>query len=367
MRRLLTRAALTIVWLVLVALIAIGGAGLVTTLANEPGTAARPELTLEGDQAAAPVLDHVALELRGLTSDVDRLGELGRGALIALVSCDSATIDTTVADGQTLAHQIESRSGQIREELRLIPGSGPNEAILWSPETVRRRDVAMTAVDSTGGLEAAWIRLAAGSSVANRLSVLLTDHDRIAGDAAAAGRKGKIADALKTLAQAQAKLDEAKTLRDSLAGTGIDVTTLSQWIDANVRYDAALRHLYEATIAAKGRVTKDLRQAAIDERRAHDLLPSNTSGLVIILAEIGRGGLNQAVIGIEQTKARLQAAIDALSAVPAASPSGDASASDEPIASVEPSASDGVPGETSSSPTAPFSPPAAASGQSTSP
>ena len=75
---------------------------------------------------------------------------------------------------------------------------------------------------------------------------------------------------------------------------------------------AALGRLYKATIDAKGRITNELRQAAIAERRAHDLLPSNTSGLVIILAEIGRGGLNQAVIGIEQTKAKLQAAVDEL-------------------------------------------------------
>jgi hypothetical protein len=35
---------------------------------------------------------------------------------------------------------------------------------------------------------------------------------------------------------------------------------------------------------------------------------------VIILAEIGRGGLNQAVIGIEETRAKLQTAVDRLSA-----------------------------------------------------
>ena len=32
---------------------------------------------------------------------------------------------------------------------------------------------------------------------------------------------------------------------------------------------------------------------------------------MIILAEIGRGGLNQAVIGIEETRATLQAAVEA--------------------------------------------------------
>jgi hypothetical protein len=308
------RVALTIAWLAVVAVIAIGGAGLVTAMANQPGTAGRAELTADGDRAAAPGLAQVEVGLTGLTADVDRLGELGRGALTALVSSDFTTLDNAVAQGQTLAHAIESRSGQIREQVRLLPGTGPNEEIVWSTDTRRRRDVALSALDATGGLEVAWIRLAAGSTTANRLSVLLTDHDRIAGDAAATGRKLQFAAALKTLADAQAKLDQAKTLGASFSGTGVDVTTLTQWIDRNAEYDAALAHLYKASIAAKGRITKDLRQAAIDERKAHDLLPSNTSGLVIILAEIGRGGLNQAVIGIEQTKAKLQAAVDALSA-----------------------------------------------------
>ena len=333
MRRVLIRAALTIVWLLLAAVIAVGGAGLVTALANQPGTASRAELTDAGDRAAAPGLEAARTNLAALTGDVDRLGELGRGALAALVASDFKSLDTAVADGQTLAHSVEGRSGQIREELRTLPGSGPGERLTWSPETLHRRDVALAAVDATGGLEVAWIRLAAGSSVANRLSVLLTDHDRIAGQAAATGRKLQFAAALKTLAVAQDKLKAAKALRDSFAGTGIDVTTLTQWIDRNTEYDAALEHLYKATIAAKGRITKDLRQAAVDERKAHDLLPSNTSGLVIILAEIGRGGLNQAVIGIEQTKAKLQAAVDELSGAtdtPSDGSSPPADASDQP-------------------------------------
>ena len=116
----------------------------------------------------------------------------------------------------------------------------------------------------------------------------------------------------RTLATAQAMLVEAKTLRDALAST-VDVTTLTQWIDRNDEYDTALARLYRATIAAKGRITQELKDAFVAERKAHDFLPSNTSGIVIILAEIGRGGLNQAVIGIEETRAKLQAAVDRLS------------------------------------------------------
>ncbi len=148
----------------------------------------------------------------------------------------------------------------------------------------------------------------------------MTDHDVRAGKAAATGRDRKYAAALKTLAEAQAMLTEAKSLRDRLANT-VDVTTLTQWIGRNEEYDTALARLYRATIDAKGKITQELLDAATAERRAHGFLPSNTSGLVIILAEIGRGGLNQAVIGIEETRATLQAAVDRLSA-PAAGESG---------------------------------------------
>ncbi|MEO5939424.1 MAG: hypothetical protein ABIZ72_00890, partial [Candidatus Limnocylindrales bacterium] len=283
MTRSLQRAALAVVWLLIVAIVSIGAAGLVAAMANQPATQARAELTAVGDAAAAVALDDALAELTDLTTDVDRLGELGRGALTALVSSDFATLESAVADGQTLARSIDNHSATILEQLRLVPGTGPSEALVWSPETRQRRDLAIVAVEATGGLEAAWGRLAAGSTVANRLTVLLTNHDTTAGKAAATGRGRKYAAALTTLAEAQAMLTEAKTLRDRLANT-VDITTLTQWIDRNDAYDAALAHLYRATIAAKGRITDELRAAFTAERKAHELLPSNTSGLVIILA-----------------------------------------------------------------------------------
>src|SRR5262245_43856458 len=96
----LKRAAVVVVWLLIAAVIAIGGAGLITTLANSPATAARPELTTEGDLAAQPGLDAAQTGLTNVTTDVDRLGELGRGALTALVSSDFATLDSSVDQGQ---------------------------------------------------------------------------------------------------------------------------------------------------------------------------------------------------------------------------------------------------------------------------
>ena len=314
------RVVLALAWLIIVAIVSVGGAGLVAAMANQPGSAARAELTSDGDAAASAALDAALLDLAELTGEVDRLGEFGRGALTALVSSDFATLDAAVADGQALARTIDSHSALIREKLLVLPGSGPNEALVWSPEIGRRRDLALAAVGATGGLEVSWARFAAGSTVANRLTLLLTNHDATAGKAAASGRAAKYAAALKTLAQAQAMLTEAKGLRDRLANT-VDVTTLTQWIERNDEYDTALARLYNATIAAKGKITQELKDAFSAELKAHALLPSNTSGLVIILAEIGRGGLNQAVIGIEETRATLQAAVDRLSP-PAAGESG---------------------------------------------
>jgi hypothetical protein len=39
-------------------------------------------------------------------------------------------------------------------------------------------------------------------------------------------------------------------------------------------------------------------------------LPPDTRGFVVILAEIARGGLNEAAIGIEETRGRLNLAVD---------------------------------------------------------
>ena len=321
MSRVLTRATLAVVWLLIVAIVSVGAAGIVAAMANQPGTAARAELTSDGDAAAAIPLAKAQTDLASLTTEVERLGELGRGALTALVASDFTTLDSAVADGQTLAHEIEVHSTRIRDALTAMPGTGANEALIWSPETIRRRDATLAALSATGGLELDWTRLASGATVANRLISLLTNHDLTSAAALKQWSSKAYTDALKTLADATTLLDGAKGLRDQLAAT-VDVSTLTQWIDRNAEFDTALQHLIEATIAAKGKVTDELRAAFAAEQQAHDLLPSNTSGIVIILAEIGRGGLNEAVIRIEGARAKLQAATDALAGPSAGSSDG---------------------------------------------
>ena len=322
---LVRRATFAVVWLLIVAVISVGAAGIVAAMAHPPGTSARAELTVEGDAAAAPGLLAAQDMLIELAADVKQLGELGRGALASLVATDITSLDTTVVQGQVLARSIEDRSAQIQRLLELLPGSGPNEAINWSPQTRARRDLAIQAAKTTAGLDVLWARLASGSVTATRLTKLLVDHDTTTGEAARLGRENaKYAAGLKVLAKSDQMIADARALRDALANT-VDVSTLTQWLDRNAEYDAALRELFQSLVDSKGKVTSRVKAAFLAERKAQSFLPANTSGLVIILAEIGRGGLNQAVIGIEEARGRLEGAVDRLTTSPDASGSPDAS------------------------------------------
>ena len=97
-------------------------------------------------------------------------------------------------------------------------------------------------------------------------------------------------------------------MRDRLAPT-TDVTTLTTWLDRNADYDGALRTLYQSLLDAKGRVTAAVRRAFTAEQKARERLPGDTRGLVVIMAEVAQGGLNQAVISIEEARGELFAAL----------------------------------------------------------
>ncbi len=90
----------------------------------------------------------------------------------------------------------------------------------------------------------------------------------------------------------------------------VDTTTLVQWLDLNAAYDAALRTLYETILAADGVVTDEVRAAAEAEQSARARLPRDTRALVVIMNDVAQGGLNQAVISIEEARGALAAELD---------------------------------------------------------
>jgi hypothetical protein len=308
------RVALAAGWLVVAALVSLGAAGIVAAMAHLPGTASRAELTYSGDKAIEPGLRAAEQGLLDIAADVRLLSELGRGALTSLVTSDIETLTASVTEGEELSLAIESETKQLRQQLEGLPGIAAGDELVLSAETRERRARVLRALESTEGLAVAWSRLVVGSVAATRVTVLLTEHDQVTGDAAALGRTGKYAEALDRLTESDRMIAEARRLRDSLAST-VDVSTLTQWLDLNADYDAALRRLYQAVLGSNGRVNAEVREAFDAEAAARERLPSDTKGLVIILAEIGRGGLNQAVIGIEEARARLDAALGLLGGV----------------------------------------------------
>lgn len=324
----LAQLARAVAWLAIAAVLSLGAAGIVAAMAHQPGTPSRAELTYVADQRLEPGLAEAEKGLLALLDEVRDLGELSRGALTALVGSDAETLASTVAKGDELTATIESHSARLRRELEGLPGTGPDASLTTSPQLRHRHALALIALDATDGLSTAWSSLAAGSVRATRLTVLLVEHDRVSGEAAAAGRGGKYAEALKLLDRSDDMIAEARALRDGLAAT-VDVTTLTQWLDLNAAYDGALRELYQSVLDSKGRVTDRVRKAFAAEKTARERLPSDTKGLVIILAEVGRGGLNQAVIAIEEARGELEAAIDQLTAEDEG-PSGDNPAPEAP-------------------------------------
>ena len=300
---------LALAWLVAVLLIALGAAGLVTGM-DAPATAgSRPWLTARDDLVVGERLDAIAADL-GLVSDrLDALGVQGRGALSALVANDAATAAAALDEGDRLVADIRARSSQIETALDEVPLVGTPDAEFRLGPAVRDRHARLAAaVASTQGLEAAWLQLASGSAAAARLSSLLAAHDEAVLAAAAQGRDAEYEQALTILDDADAAITDARLLRTQLART-VDVATLDEWLDRSARYDVALRELYAALVKSDGRITRAVRTAMAAEEKAQDRLPPDTRGLVLIMAEIGRGGMNGAVVAIEQARGQLTEAL----------------------------------------------------------
>ena len=310
----LRTVGLAAAWVGLALLVSAGAAGLVVGMDHVPGTAARAELTSTADDAATAQLDEAQAQLAALADDVDALGVHARAALASLAGQDLETVQTSVDEGAVLVAAIRDRARQLQAELLEVPGVTGPESVLTTSAAVRDRHAAMLeALEVTEGLDDAWVNLTTGSLAAARLSRLLADHDRIMGEAVLVGRDGGYDEAIAKIDEAAALLVEADTMRAQLANT-VDVSTLVEWIRRNEAYEEALRDLYRAVDASGGTQTARVRDAIAAEREARRDLPEDARGLVVIMAEIGRGGLNGAVITIEEARGRLANAVEDLAA-----------------------------------------------------
>lgn len=304
----IARLLVAVVWPIVIGLVAVGIAGLVAWLDHSPSGTGRPELTWARDAAVAVELDAVTAELSGIANEVERLGLLGRGSLAALSARDFPLLDRTIASGTVLANEIRDKGTALRAKLLALPMSEPDTRLRFSPPTLDRYAALVAALDTTNGLAGSWARLVQGSLSAGRLTALLEGHDGSIVAAIQAALNSDWPTALARIDSATALLAEAEALRDELQNT-VDVSTLDEWLRRNREYDVALRALYVVSAESPTRVTPEIRAALVAEKAARDALPRDTANLGIIIAEIARGGLNQAVIGIEEARARLAEAL----------------------------------------------------------
>ncbi len=332
----LRRVLLRVAWLLAAIAIAAGSAGIVAAVGGPAGSGDHPELTWTGDQAIRPGLAAALDDLHGLSTDVDRLGTLGRGALASISARDTDALRGAIDDGSVLVSTIADESTAIRTRLRSLPGVDgrapplPDAASLTLGAATQARYAALdAALGATAGLDDAWLRLTAGSLAAMRLATALEDHDLSTAAAARLGRGAHYAAALDQLDRSDELVAEARKQRDTLANAA-DVSTLTRWLDLNAAYDDALRRLYRALRESRGRATPAVRDAIAGEQAAHAMLPPDTRALVVIMGDVARGGINQAVIAIEEARGDLDRAIEALDTPMPSEPPG---ASAVPVAS----------------------------------
>jgi hypothetical protein len=312
-------------WFAVIVVIALGAAGLVTGLDRPPGPAGRPELTAAGDAEVVPLLDAAEDDLRSLADQVEALGTQARRALAALNGSDTTTGEAAITEGDGLVADVIRRTSALRRRLADVPFVGTPEAGLTVSDPVVARHAALVAaLDATDGLDTSWARLSIGSVAATKMSTALGEHDRLVGQAAERGRLAKYAEAMKLIDGAEAQLATARAIRDQLVNT-VDVSVLDEWIKRNAEYDVALRKLYEAISKVSGRVTAATRAAVKAEAEARARLPPDTRALVVIMADIGRGGMNGAVIAIEEARAKLTDALESGAASPSVEPESSAS------------------------------------------
>jgi hypothetical protein len=311
------RLSLAAAWAGVAILIAFGAAGLIGGVGGPPDAGRRTELTWAGDAALEPELDRATADVEALADDIAGLSDASRTALAALVATDLDLLESAVVDGDRRLAAVAAEASTIRSRLLglryIVPTAAdpvpPITELTLSGSTRERFRSLYDALNATTGLPAAWARFSGGSVAAHHLTTLLIDHDASTAEAAARGRAGEYDAALIALDTSDAIIAEGRTRRDELANS-VDVTTLTEWLDRNAAYDEALRALYAALRESGGRVNDEVRAAFEAEQATRERLPPDTRGFVVILAEIARGGLNEAAIGIEETRGRLNLAVD---------------------------------------------------------
>lgn len=300
---------------VLAVVLAFGGAGLVGQLTHPPGDARRAELTWTADQALGARLADVSSRLQGIGSLVDDLDADAKAALIAVSSGDATGLATVLARGADRASSIDATVTQLRTTMAALPGGQPSDTTRYSNAILVQRAGLAAALVTVGTLSDEWTRVAARSTDAASLIVAIRTHDSTLASAAAAGVKAQYDTAISLCNASLALLDQITAMRKSFVQPD-QTTILDDWIARHLRYDNALLALYQALKTSGGVRNVDVDAAYREEVAALNQLPSDNREIVVIIAQVSQGGLNDAVLAIEFARSQIDAAIAQAQASP---------------------------------------------------
>jgi hypothetical protein len=295
-------------WTALAGAVALGAAGLAGQTIHPPGGPAREEITYTGDHALQLRLDAAAASLQGINDNVDRMAAAAKSALGSVSEVDPTDLKTYLERGNGAAVLIAAAALDLRTSLTSLPGDGPDAVVQYSNPTLVRRAQILAAMDAALSLAQDWDNVTGRSLDAARAAGLLNQHEQTVFDASQLGTKAQYDNAISLLEQAKVTLEDIASLRDQIVAGG-DVTVLDDWIQRHQKYDAALEALYKALLASHGRNTLVVQQASRDEQAARQQLPPNGGAIVVIVAQLAQGGLNQAVLAINDAQGRIEAAL----------------------------------------------------------
>jgi len=305
----LRRLGRGVAWTVLLALLAASGAGLLGETFHAPGGPARAELTWAGDSTIDVQLDAAAQQLGVIADDVNDLAADAKTALGEVASSDPSRLRAALEHGGAVATKIDEQTKALRTSLVGLPGDGPTAAIEYSNATLVRRAAILAAVDAAAGVAGEWQSVTGRAVDAAEVTSLISHHDQTVVAAAQLGVAGKYADTQPLLDEALDSIDQIHDLRVRLIAS-TDRTVLDEWIDRNTTYDKALEALYKALVKSKGKITLEVQAARRDEQIAFNNLPPDRRTIIVIVSEVARGGLTQAVLSLEDAHARIDDALN---------------------------------------------------------
>ncbi|MGA3030565.1 MAG: hypothetical protein ABSE58_07500 [Candidatus Limnocylindrales bacterium] len=312
-RALAGRALVRTAWLVLAAALALGSAGIVAAVERSPSTGTRPELTWGADQALSTRLNSAVRDLTTLKDDVDALGQEARNTLSSLAQVNQAGLQSAWDRGSNDLSSIDSSAANLSEQLQCGSWDTSLQDRLIrtnSPAIVDRYHQVCIAIASVSPLHDDWQAMVSSSKTAIQVANDIENHDSMAAEALQLATAGRYPDALAKMTGASQDIADASSIAAYLAKV-TDVSTLTEWLDRTTQMDNALTTLWQAMVASKGVVTKQVTAALKNVNDAEALLPNDSSVMQVVLYEVA-GDLTSHGISIETARGALANALTAL-------------------------------------------------------